>query len=112
MMKRGILRFISIVLAAGVLDNSKSIREVTIVSEIIHLIEQELAIDIHDDKNSLSYSRLVNHLRLFIHRFQQNQYAVLDEEILEVVKKKYAESYEISKSTSIINEKFSLSSTK
>ena len=54
----------------------------------------------------------MNHLRLFIHRFQQNQYAVLDEEILEVVKKKYAESYEISKSTSIINEKFSLSSTK
>lgn len=81
----------------GRTDNSKSIREVTIVSEIIHLIEQELAIDIHDDKNSLSYSRLVNHLRLFIHRFQQNQYAVLDEEILEVVKKKYAESYEISK---------------
>ncbi|HGS8730525.1 TPA: PRD domain-containing protein [Enterococcus faecalis] len=83
-------------------DNSKSIREVTIVSEIIHLIEQELAIDIHDDKNSLSYSRLVNHLRLFIHRFQQNQYAVLDEEILEVVKKKYAESYEISKKVQVL----------
>ncbi|UYY07314.1 PRD domain-containing protein [Enterococcus faecalis] len=86
----------------GRTDNSKSIREVTIVSEIIHLIEQELAIDIHDDKNSLSYSRLVNHLRLFIHRFQQNQYAVLDEEILEVVKKKYAESYEISKKVQVL----------
>ena len=67
-----------------------------------YLIEQELAIDIHDDKNSLSYSRLVNHLRLFIHRFQQNQYAVLDEEILEVVKKKYAESYEISKKVQVL----------
>ncbi|WP_434102764.1 PRD domain-containing protein [Enterococcus faecalis] len=87
---------------SGRTDNSKSIREVTIVSEIIHLIEQELAIDIHDDKNSLSYSRLVNHLRLFIHRFQQNQYAVLDEEILEVVKKKYAESYEISKKIQVL----------
>ncbi|HAP5699926.1 TPA: PRD domain-containing protein [Enterococcus faecalis] len=87
---------------SGSTDNSKSIREVTIVSEIIHLIEQELAIDIHDDKNSLSYSRLVNHLRLFIHRFQQNQYAVLDEEILEVVKKKYAESYEISKKVQVL----------
>lgn len=87
---------------SGRTDNSKSIREVTIVSEIIHLIEQELAIDIHDDKNSLSYSRLVNHLRLFIHRFQQNQYAVLDEEILEVVKKKYAESYEISKKLQVL----------
>ena len=87
---------------SGRTDNSKSIREVTIVSEIIHFIEQELAIDIHDDKNSLSYSRLVNHLRLFIHRFQQNQYAVLDEEILEVVKKKYAESYEISKKVQVL----------
>ncbi|WP_441650942.1 PRD domain-containing protein [Enterococcus faecalis] len=87
---------------SGRTDNSKSIREVTIVSEIIHLIEQELAIDIHDDKNSLSYSRLVNHLRLFIHRFQQNQYAVLDEEILKVVKKKYAESYEISKKVQVL----------
>ena len=87
---------------SGRTDNSKSIREVTIVSEIINLIEQELAIDIHDDKNSLSYSRLVNHLRLFIHRFQQNQYAVLDEEILEVVKKKYAESYEISKKVQVL----------
>ena len=87
---------------SGRTDNSKSIREVTIVSEIIHLIEQELAIDIHDDKNSLSYSRLVSHLRLFIHRFQQNQYAVLDEEILEVVKKKYAESYEISKKVQVL----------
>ena len=87
---------------SGRTDNSKSIREVTIVSEIIHLIEQELAIDINDDKNSLSYSRLVNHLLLFIHRFQQNQYAVLDEEILEVVKKKYAESYEISKKVQVL----------
>lgn len=97
---------------SGRTDNSKSIREVTIVSEIIHLIEQELAIDIHDDKNSLSYSRLVNHLRLFIHRFQQNQYAVLDEEILEVVKKNMLKAMKSQKSTSLINEKFSLSSTK
>lgn len=82
---------------SGRTDNSKSIREVTIVSEIIHLIEQELGINIHDEKMSLSYSRLVNHLRLFIHRFQQSQYAVLDDEILDVVRKKYAESYEISK---------------
>ncbi|MGL9791868.1 BigG family transcription antiterminator [Enterococcus sp. DIV2461a] len=44
----------------------------------------------------------MNHLRLFIHRFQQNQYAVLDEEILEVVKKKYAESYEISKKVQVL----------
>ncbi|MGX7148755.1 PRD domain-containing protein [Enterococcus ureasiticus] len=87
---------------SGRTDNSKSIREVTIVSEIIHLIEQELGINIHDERMSLSYSRLVNHLRLFIHRFQQSQYAVLDDEILDVVRKKYAESYEISKKVQVL----------
>ncbi|WP_348923115.1 PRD domain-containing protein [Enterococcus rotai] len=87
---------------SGRTDNSKSIREVTIVSEIIHLIEQDLGINIHDEKMSLSYSRLVNHLRLFIHRFQQSQYAVLDDEILDVVRKKYAESYEISKKVQVL----------
>lgn len=87
---------------SGQTDNSKSIREVTIVSEIIHLIEQELGINIHDEKMSLSYSRLVNHLRLFIHRFQQSQYAVLDDEILDIVRKKYAESYEISKKVQVL----------
>ncbi|EOL44430.1 PRD domain-containing protein [Enterococcus caccae] len=87
---------------SGRTDNSKSIREVTIVSEIIHLIEQELGINIHDEKMSLSYSRLVNHLRLFIHRFQQSQYAVLDDEILDIVRKKYAESYEISKKVQVL----------
>ncbi|ALS00715.1 transcription antiterminator BglG [Enterococcus silesiacus] len=87
---------------SGRTDNSKSIREVTIVSEIIHLIEQELDINIHDEKMSLCYSRLVNHLRLFIHRFQQSQYAVLDDEILDVVRKKYAESYEISKKVQVL----------
>ncbi|MEI5995607.1 PRD domain-containing protein [Candidatus Enterococcus mansonii] len=87
---------------SGRTDNSKSIREVTIVSEIIHLIEQELEINIHDEKMSLSYSRLVNHLRLFIHRFQQSQYAVLDDEILDIVRKKYAESYEISKKVQVL----------
>ncbi|MGK0551701.1 PRD domain-containing protein [Enterococcus faecalis] len=81
---------------SGRKDNRKSIREVSIVSEIIHLIEQELDIDIHHEEHSLSYSRLVNHLRLFLQRFQENQYAVLDDEILEIVKKKYQESYEIS----------------
>ncbi|MGX7243423.1 PRD domain-containing protein [Enterococcus quebecensis] len=87
---------------SGRTDNSKSIREVTIVSEVIHLIEQELGINIHDEKMSLSYSRLVNHLRLFIHRFQQSQYAVLDDEILDIVRKKYAESYEISKKVQVL----------
>ncbi|MGC6767660.1 PRD domain-containing protein [Enterococcus sp. LJL128] len=87
---------------SGRTDNSKSIREVTIVSEIIRLIEQELDINIYDEQMSLSYSRLANHLRLFIHRFEQNHYAVLDDDILDVVRKKYAESYEIAKKIQVL----------
>ncbi|MDR0921866.1 MAG: PRD domain-containing protein [Lactobacillales bacterium] len=87
---------------SGQLDNNKSIREVTIVSEIICLIERELEIDIHGEEMSLNYSRLVHHLRLFIHRFQQQQYAVLDEEIVDMVRTKYGESYEISKKIQVL----------
>ncbi|WP_086347686.1 PRD domain-containing protein [Candidatus Enterococcus clewellii] len=86
----------------GRTDNSKSIREVTIVSEIIRLIEKELDIDVYSEQMSLSYSRLANHLRLFIHRFEQNHYAVLDDDILDVVRKKYAESYEIAKKIQVL----------
>ncbi|MGM0124525.1 BglG family transcriptional antiterminator [Enterococcus sp. AZ194] len=87
---------------SGQSNNSKSIREVTIISDIIHLIENELEVDIHADTMSLNYSRLANHLRLLLHRFQHNQYAVLDTEILEMVKRKYPESYEIAKKIRVL----------
>ncbi|HHX8778925.1 TPA: PRD domain-containing protein, partial [Enterococcus faecium] len=74
-------------------NNHRSIREVTIVSDIIHLVESELETDIHSEPFSLNYSRLVNHLRLLLQRTHAQQYAVLDTEIVEMVKRKYPESY-------------------
>ncbi|MDH6365531.1 beta-glucoside operon transcriptional antiterminator [Enterococcus sp. PF1-24] len=97
---------------SGQTNNSKSIREVSIVTDIISLIERELEIDIHSDKMSLNYSRLANHLRLLIQRFQHNQYAVLDNEIIELVKQKYPESYEIGKKVRVLlMKKYQLSIT-
>lgn len=87
---------------AGHSNNSRSIREVTIISDIIFLIEEELEINLHDDAMNLHYSRLANHLRLLLQRFQKNQYAVLDEDILAMVKKKYAASYETAKKIRVL----------
>jgi Transcriptional antiterminator len=83
-------------------NKSKSIREVTIISNIIQLIETELNVDIHTEQMSLNYSRLANHLRLLLHRFQENKYVVLDADILEMVKQKYPESYEIAKKIRVL----------
>ncbi|MFD1410801.1 PRD domain-containing protein [Lapidilactobacillus gannanensis] len=81
---------------------SRSIREVTIVSDVIHLIEQELDIDIHSDAMALNYSRLANHLRQLLQRYHNQQYAVLDSEIVDLVKQKYPESYLIAKKIRVL----------
>ncbi len=78
-------------------SNHDSIREVSIVSDIIHLIEHELEIDIRSQDMALDYSRLANHLRLLLQRYQKQRYAVLDEEIFEMVRNKYPESYQVAK---------------
>lgn len=94
-------------------DNARSIREVTIISDIIYLVEKELSLDLHDKNMALNYSRLANHLRLLLQRFKRNQYAVLDREILEMVKQKYQESYEIAKKIRVLLLKtYQLSITK
>lgn len=76
-------------------DNHRSIREVTTISDIMRLVESELQIDLYSEEMILNYSRLANHLRLLLQRYQNQQYAVLDDEILEMVKAKYSESYRI-----------------
>ncbi|SJZ80431.1 transcriptional antiterminator, BglG family [Pilibacter termitis] len=86
----------------GKQNNSESIREVSIISAIIHLIETELSIDIHSKEMALNYSRLVNHLRLFIHRFMQNNYAVMDTDVLDLVRKKYPKSYDVAKKIQVL----------
>ena len=87
---------------SGQTSNHRSIREVTIVSEIIQLIEKELRIDIHSEQMALNYSRLANHLRLLIQRYHNQQYAVLDEEIIEIVKRKYSGSYAVAKKIRVL----------
>lgn len=78
-------------------NNHDSIREVTIISDVIHLIEKELEINIRSREMALDYSRLANHLRLLLQRYQNQRYAVLDQDIIEMVRNKYPESYQVAK---------------
>ena len=87
---------------AGERSKHQSIREVTIVSEIIRLIEQELAIDLRAKTMALNYTRLVNHLRLLLQRYHNQQYATLDDEIVQMVKMKYPASFEIAKKIRVL----------
>ena len=69
--------------------------------------------DIHSEPFSLNYSRLVNHLRLLLQRTHAQQYAVLDTEIVEMVKRKYPESYKISKKIRVLlTKEYQLAITK
>lgn len=87
---------------AGERSKHQSIREVTIVSEIVRLIEQELAIDLRAKTMALNYTRLVNHLRLLLQRYHNQQYATLDDEIVQMVKMKYPASFEIAKKIRVL----------
>ena len=81
----------------GKSSNYASIREVTIISEVIHIIAQEVGVDIYSREMALDYSRLANHLRLLLQRYQNQRYASLDQDIIEMVRTKYPESYQIAK---------------
>lgn len=84
------------------LNNHQSIREVTVISDVIRIIEAELGVDLHSQEMSLSYTRLANHLRLLLQRYKSQQYAALDNDILQMVKKKYLASYEITKKIRVL----------
>lgn len=86
MMKRGIAIHLHSA-RSGHNSNHQSIREVTIISDIVRLIEKELSVDIHGEQMALNYSCLANHLRLLLQCYHNQQYAVLDDEIVEMMKK-------------------------
>ena len=75
--------------------NNKSIREITMVSEMARVVSEELAIDFTSSEMSLSYSRLVTHLRFVLERFYTKKYHAMDQDVLAIIKKKYDLSYQV-----------------
>ena len=79
----------------GEYGNSKSIREITMVSEMARVVGEELVLDFNQADLSLSYSRLVTHLRFVLERFYTKKYHTMDLEVLAIIKKNYHASYQI-----------------
>lgn len=75
--------------------NSNSIREITMVSEMARVVGEELNLNFNEADMSLSYSRLVTHLRFVLERFYTEKYHTMDQEVLAIIKKKYYDSYQI-----------------
>jgi len=94
-------------------DNQRSVREVTIISDIVSIIEKDIGRDLHSEEMLLDYVRLTTHLRLMLQRFYNRQYATLDTQIFDVVKEKYADSYNISKKIKVfLIKQYKISITK
>lgn len=87
---------------SGQSNNHRSIREVIIISDIISIIEDNISVNLRSEDMALHYSRLANHLRLLLQRYHNQNYAALDDEIVEIVKRKYSESYEIAKMVRVL----------
>ncbi|MED1066069.1 PRD domain-containing protein [Bacillus paralicheniformis] len=71
----------------------KTIKYTNIIKELIEKIE--CCFNQKIDENSISYQRLVTHLRYAINRLESNEaFHVMDDDMLYFIRKKYPESYQ------------------
>lgn len=68
-----------------------SLRQTSIINEIIHIIQDYLSI--HLEEGGLSYERLITHLRYTLYRIDETTERTMDEEMLIMVRKKFPASY-------------------
>ena len=71
----------------------KTLKYTNIIKELIEKIE--CCFNQKIDENSISYQRLVTHLRYAINRLESNEaFHVMDDDMLYFIRKKYPESYQ------------------
>lgn len=70
-----------------------TLKDTKLVKDIIDLIESELSIYIDNDQ--LTYSRLINHLRLCLNRVENEKY--IENPLLEDIKEKFKNSFKIAR---------------
>ncbi|RAK20516.1 BglG family transcriptional antiterminator [Anoxybacillus vitaminiphilus] len=71
---------------------NKTLQQTTLIREMIEIIERELHIKI--DEESISYQRLLTHLRFAINRIENNEmFHSMDSEMLELIKTKYQKEF-------------------
>jgi len=75
-------------------DMKQTLRQTAIIGEMIQTIKESLHISIEED--DLSYQRLLTHLRYTLSRLKDASQPIMDDEMLAMLKKKFADSYKIS----------------
>lgn len=76
-------------------DLHQTIRQTSIVKDMVHTIEEYLGREIHEDL--LAYERLITHLRFALIRTEENRVNTMDEEMLTMIKKKFGQAYRCAK---------------
>ncbi|MED3780109.1 PRD domain-containing protein [Heyndrickxia sporothermodurans] len=73
-------------------DMRQTVIQTTIIRDIVQTITEFLKIHIHED--DISYHRLITHLRFALTRMNQNELHTMDNEMIEMIKKKFPLSYQ------------------
>ncbi|AMV12583.1 levansucrase [Geobacillus thermoleovorans] len=83
---------------------NKTMRETTLIHELVDLIQTELGILI--DKESISYQRLLTHLRFALSRIENGEpIHSMDEEMLALIQTKYAKEWACTQKAATYAEK-------
>lgn len=75
-------------------DLHETVRQTAIVKDMVETIKQDLNITFNED--DLAYERLMTHLRFALNRIYQYEVHSMDEEMLEMIKRKFKRSYQCS----------------
>jgi beta-glucoside operon transcriptional antiterminator len=73
-------------------DVKQTLRQTAIIGEMIRTIKECLNVTIEED--DISYQRLLTHLRFTLSRTSHSEQPVMDSEMLTMIKKKFAFSYQ------------------
>ncbi|MBS4197385.1 PRD domain-containing protein [Lederbergia citri] len=73
-------------------DLRQTVRQTTILRDMVHSIKRFLKIKIEED--DISYHRLITHLRFTLERGKGYEVHSMDREMLEMIKKKFRKSFE------------------
>ncbi|WP_413304176.1 PRD domain-containing protein [Bacillus sp. 1P10SD] len=88
-------------------DMKQTLRQTAIIGEMIHTIKECLHVSIEED--DLSYQRLLTHLRFTLSRSRHPVQPVMDDEMLTMIKKKFAVSYQCAKNVAkLLTEQYSI----
>ncbi len=88
-------------------DYRQTIKHTAIVREMIQHIMQKMAMKFRED--DISYQRLVTHLHFALSRVSHYEMHELDQEMLSMIQKKFADSYQCTKEvTDIIQNKYDI----